>query len=125
MATSTVREGPFQLTLDIIRAFVTQKSPGSFILGYLDQDGNFTPREVGRATTDLRQELELQLKLHGQYNGFTFRYAASPREAFKQQCADFHECGECVGLENKKHPARPSHTNWQCPVCAEAFLEAS
>lgn len=122
---SVVLEGPHSLTVDTIQAVITQKSPGSFMLGTVDADGVFTPRVVGRATMDVRQELELQARLHNEFNGFKFRYAASPKEAFDQQCTDFHECGECVGLENKKHPARPSHTDWLCPVCRDRFLNAS
>lgn len=123
--TSVIREGPFDLTPDQIHAVVTEKSPGSFILGVIDQNGDFTPRAVGRATTDVQSELELQTRLTTQYEAFVFRYAASPREAFDQQCSDFHACGECVGLENKKHPARPSHTDWLCPECGDVFLKSS
>lgn len=122
---SVIREGPYSLTLDEIHAVVTQKSPGSFILGTIDADGTFKPRAVGRAATDVRSELELQTRLASQYNAFVFRYAASPHQAFEHQCIDFHECGECVGLENKRHPARPSHTDWLCPECGESFLNSA
>ena len=122
---SAVREGPFQLTVDDVRSSVTKRLPGSFVLGTLDPSGTFTPRVVGRAVMDVRRELELQTRLSGEFNAFQFRYAASPKEAFEQQCNDFHECGECVGLENKKHPARPSHTDWLCPVCRDRFLRSS
>ena len=122
---SIVQEGPFSLAIDEIGRVVTQKSPGSFVLGTLDHEGNFKPHVVGRAVNDVRRELELQARLGAQYSAFKFRYAASPREAFHQQCCDFHECGGCVGLENKKHPARPSHTDWLCPICGDKFLEQS
>ena len=121
--TSVVQQGPYELTSEAIQDVVTQKSPGSFMLGHILPDGTFKPRVVGRATQDVRQELELQARLNPQYDGFKFRYAASPHAAFEQQCTDFHTCGECVGLENKKHPARPSHTDWRCPVCDTAFLQ--
>lgn len=121
MASITL-EGPFDLKSDTIAAIVTLKSPGSFVLGHVDENGNFVPRRVGRADMNLEQELELQAQLNNPYTAFKFRYAATPHAAFDQQCSDFHACGECEALENKHHPMRPSHTDWSCPVCGKAFL---
>ncbi|NDJ75846.1 MAG: hypothetical protein GYB65_06280 [Chloroflexi bacterium] len=121
MTSTTVLQGPYRLTPEDIRAAVTEKLPGSFLIGTISAGGDFTPRIVGRADLDIRRELELQTRLASQFNGFKFRYASSPKQAFEQQCADFHECGECEGLENKKHPRSPSHVNWSCPVCGEKY----
>ena len=120
---SVDHEQTYQLSIDHIRTVITERSPGSFVLGVIAEDGTFTPQVVGRATNDVRQELEYQAHLNTHHNGFRFRYAASPHEAFEQQCQAFHACGECEGLENKAHPARPSHTDWLCPVCGSAFLK--
>jgi ribosomal protein L37AE/L43A len=121
---SVVLEGPFPLTADQVTTVITEKSPGSFVLGHLKADGEFTPRMVGRADRNLCQELELQVRF-GKFNGFKFRYASTPKTAFEHECCDFHDCGECEALDNKYHPVRPSHTDWECPVCGSKFLKSS
>lgn len=115
--------GPYCLTLEQIAAVVTEKSPGSFVLGCLLPDGSFVPRLVGRSDSDVRRELELQTQFAPSLYAFTFSYAASPHAAFEQQCRDFHACSVCEALENKHHPTRPSHTTWLCPECGDQFLK--
>jgi len=121
---SVTLEGPFPLTADKVTTVITERSPGSFVLGLLQPDGKFVPGMVGRADRDLCRELELQVRL-GRFNGFKFRYASTPRTAFEYECRDFHDCGECETLDNKYHPVRPSHTDWKCPICGEDFLKSS
>ncbi len=115
--------GPYRLTKDEIAAVVAEKSPGSFVLGHLLPDNTFVPRLVGRSDSDIRQELELQAQLAPALDAFTFCYADSPHLAFEQECRDFHTCAECDALESPRHPTRPSHTHWLCPVCGEEFLK--
>jgi len=121
MAVAT-RQGPFAFDALSITTHVTEKSSGSFILGHLDENNTFIPRFVGRSEADVRGELLFQLRLGKKCNAFTFRYASSPHQAFEQQCMDFHECGGCASLDNARHPSRPSHTKWECPICGFAFL---
>lgn len=114
------KQGPFAFDAPSINAHVTENAAGSFILGCLNENNEFIPSFVGRAASDLRTELLFQLRLGKQCHTFMFRYASSPHQAFEQQCVDFHECGGCEFLDNPRHPARPSHTKWECPVCGFA-----
>lgn len=117
--------GPYQLSADEIAEIVTERSAGSFVLGWRTENGTFKPLYVGRSDVDVRRELEFHVRLIPDANSFTFRYASTPREAFMQNCYDFHECGGCESLDNKKHPTRPNHIDWLCPVCNDRFLKPS
>jgi hypothetical protein len=126
---SIILEGPFSLDQETIAATLLKRSPGSFVLGQWAEDGTFTPLVVGRSDRDIRQEIQHQMRLAEHCNGFQFRYAETPKEAFSQQCENYHACYDCETVDGPQapsrpyHPSRPSHTDWLCPVCGRSFLE--
>lgn len=52
----------------------------------------------------------------GRYTHFEYRYAASARAAYQEQCRHYHELGGPFALENASHPAPPRESGWPCPV---------
>ena len=103
--------GPHQLSFDTIRGLVTRVSPGVFALGYADLEGRFLINKVGRADDDVSARLR---NLIGTANLFKFRYFNTAEEAFKKECALYHDFSP---PGNMVHPYRPLGTDWECPYC--------
>jgi hypothetical protein len=110
--------GPFDFTSEQIDKQVESNRIGNYALGYMDGD-TFIVKYVGRSDTDLNQELKARLDRG--YSKFKFSYAGSVRQAFDKECNNYHDFGGKAKLDNEVHPARPSGTNWPCPVsgCTE------
>lgn len=108
-------EGPYVFTSTEIDKVVTRKSPGNYALGYTKDDGTFVVQYVGRSDVDVNQELKA--RLNSKYKKFKYSYATSPKAAFEKECQNYHDFGGSDSLDNKNHPARPSGSNWKCPVC--------
>lgn len=105
-------KGPFALNPNEVNKHVPNEVPGCYRLGnrswiYLDT------KYVGRSD----QCLNSRLKQHeGRFTHFEFWVAPSPREAFENECREYHAHGGAEGkLENKIHPAPPPGANWSCP----------
>jgi len=109
-------EGPYAFTSAKIDQVMTKKSPGNYALGYTKDEGTFIVQYVGRSDVDVNQELKA--RLDSKYEKFKYSYATSPKAAFEKECRNFHDFGGSDKLHNKHHPARPSGTNWKCPVCS-------
>jgi hypothetical protein len=110
MATTGL-SGPFNLTADGVSAAVKQKSPGAYALGKTE-NGAFAVHYVGRSDVDLAARL--QQHVFKWYPHFKCGYLPSPKSAFEKECRLYHDFNP---PDNDVHPARPSNSNWGCPVC--------
>ncbi|MGE5587564.1 MAG: hypothetical protein ACM3ZO_05070 [Clostridia bacterium] len=104
--------GPYTLSYATIDAVVTLRSPGVYELLVLYQG---PVRYVGRSDDDLNARLKQWVG--SKYRYFTFEYCSSARDAFYKECTLYHQHGGSKGLDNDRHPDRPSGTDWKCPVC--------
>lgn len=106
--------GPFDLTKEEINKNVARILPGNYALGKMSEDGAFLIYHIGRSDADVNKRLQEWI---GKYEKFKFSYAISPEVAFDKECQNFHACGGSTRLDNNRHPQRPDHSNWKCPVC--------
>ncbi len=104
---------PFPLNETVVSARVASSMIGNYALGYISEAGGFYPQYAGRSDHDVRGRL-LEWERTGSYAAFKFSYAATVREAFEQECRNYHEF---PNLENDVHPARPQGMDWPCPLC--------
>jgi hypothetical protein len=108
--------GPHDFNSKMIDQVVTNKSPGNYILGYVNSQNAFIVQYVGRSDLDVKNELKARLSSLN-YKKFKFYYADSPKAAFDMDCRLFHEFGGSGSLQNERHPDRPDGMYWNCPVC--------
>ncbi len=108
-------EGSYNFTSTEIDRVVKRTSPGNYALGYIDDDGKFVVRYVGRSDSDINKELKARLTLN--HKKFKYCYATSPKAAFEKECHNYHDFGGSKDLENEVHPSRPAGAGWKCPVC--------
>lgn len=114
----------FPLTEEKINANVAEQRIGNYAYGYLNDNGSFIVRYVGRSDTDLRnrikhgiQEFKDNPKL--KYEQFKFSYADSAEEAYRKECQNYHDFGGPEGfLMNERHPDSPEGTDLTCPICS-------
>lgn len=117
--------GPYPLTNDDIDRVIDDGKIGNYAYGYLDKDGVFIVRYVGRSDTNLCDRIK-----HGiedmadnpscKYKLFKFSYARNIREAYEKECRNYHDFGGEKGLLcNERHPAKPDEYEGVCPVCGE------
>ena len=111
--TTTGLKGPFSLDVKTIDKVVTKKSAGTYALGYLNKEGLFVPKYVGRSDTDINKRLKDSVG--NNYPKFEFEYYGSPKAAFEKECNLYHDWK--AQLDNKEHPDRPENANWKCPRC--------
>lgn len=69
---------------------------------------------VGRSDTNLRERLLQHLHDAFTYTSFYWMKASSEKEAFEQECRDYHHYKP---IDNKYHPDRPEGTSYPCPCC--------
>ncbi len=110
--------GPYPLTANAIDPDVTRMSPGNYALGYL-RDDTFIVCYVGRSDSDVNDRLHDWVGFSKNYSQFKFSYASSVKEAFEEECRNYHGFGESEKLDNDRHPAAPDGTSWSCPVCGQ------
>lgn len=110
MANTGLR-GPFPLNKRSIDGNVASTSAGAYALGRVE-DGTFYVSYVGRSDSDIGDRLHDHV---GSYSSFKFEYFATAKAAFEKECRLYHDFDPPA---NKAHPARPSNTNWKCPVCS-------
>lgn len=107
--------GPWPFTEDNIKKHITKTSPGNYRLGSLNvKKKNLTVEYVGRSDVDVADRIADHLD-EG-YTHFRYLYASSAKDAFEQECYDYHRF-QCSA--NKYHPDKPDGTNYKCPVCGE------
>lgn len=104
---------------------------GNYWLGVLDDEGDFRVVYIGRSDDRLNERLcdhvdgiaagnELQ-DYNDQQIYFSFSYAKDAKDAYYQECEDYHrfddgESGEGC-FKNKIHPDSPDNTGLECPYC--------
>ena len=96
---------------------------GNYQFGTLDKDQNFVPKYVGRSDSGLRKEINQQKRLKEsegkRYTHFRYKEAFSKKQAYENECKDFHNNGEKDGLDNEYHPDKPDGTDYKCPICGQ------
>jgi len=110
--------GPYSLDEETVNRIVKGLSPGTYALGYLNQNEAFVVKYVGRSDDDLNG----RLKKHVGEGYLLFKYAfySSVKSAYEKECYLWHDFGGEKGeLDNKYHPDKGDHKDWECPVCGE------
>lgn len=108
--------GPYNLKY--IHLFVTEVSPGAYILS---RNGRIADR-VGRADEDLAQDLQ-RSAIEARYRYFWFEYTTRPTEAHELECAWYHRYHPS---DSPLHPTAPLSGQIHCSVkgCSEALVHA-
>lgn len=114
----------FPLNEDEINARIAENRIGNYAYGYINDNGSFIVKYVGRSDTDLRtrikhgiQEFNDNPKLR--YERFKFSYADSAEEAYRKECQNYHDFGGPEGsLMNERHPDTPDGLNLTCSICS-------
>ncbi len=107
----------YPFTAAEIDRLVTTVSAGNYALGYINGNGKFAVRYVGRSDGNLNQRLKSHLGNHDDCTHFKFSYAGSPKAAFEKECQNFHDFGGVQKLKNVNHPAEPANSKlWKCPI---------
>ncbi|SRR6266513_2532517 len=98
--------GPYNLKY--IHLFVTEISPGAYILS---RNGRMADR-VGRADRNLADDLHREAS-EGRYRYFWFEYATSAAEGYGLQCTWYHRYHP---TDNAEHPNAPMGAEGSCHV---------
>ena len=108
--------GPYNLKY--IHLFVTERSPGAFILS---RNGRMADR-VERADQNLAQELQKAAN-EGKYRYFWFEYVPKASAAFGLECTWYHRYHP---TDNAEHPVAPGTSEMQCSVkgCTSVLASA-
>ena len=114
----------FPLNEDEINVRIAENRIGNYAYGYINDNGAFIVKYVGRSDTDLRtrikhgiQEFNDNPKLR--YERFKFSYADSAEEAYRKECRNYHDFGGPEGsLMNERHPDAPDGSNLTCSICS-------
>ena len=108
------------LTKEIVARIPDSIRYGNYQFGDMI-DGEFKPQYVGRSVSGLKGEIEQQRHLKvdegdATYKFFRYCRADSAREAYENECIDYHANGENEFLDNIDHPAKLPGTEFPCPV---------
>ncbi len=98
--------GPYNLKY--IHLFVTESSPGAYILS---RNGRMADR-VGRADRNLADDLHREAA-EGKYRYFWFEYTPSAAEGHGLECTWYHRYHP---TDNPEHPNAPMGAEGACPV---------
>lgn len=113
----TLHMGPDVLRFEaqVIDRTVTDRSPGNYVLGVKNEQGEFVPKYAGRSDTDLNSELKRMLGVVN-YPYFKFSYA-SPKAAYDMECSHYHIYKS--QLDNPGHPVPAPGSDWTCFLCGQ------
>lgn len=112
-------DGPFDLKDAVIDQKVTGDLIGNFALGFVNDNGKFVVKVVGRSDGDLNQEIKsarrrysggLLSKMMGKSRNldkFKFSIADNAQSAFQVEQRAFENFGGEKNLLNKKLPSPP------------------
>ncbi|HEY3196876.1 MAG TPA: hypothetical protein VGJ57_02590 [Nitrospirales bacterium] len=108
--------GPYNLKY--IHLFVTEVSPGAFILS---RNGRMADR-VGRADENLAQDLH-RAAGEGKYRYFWFEYTGRAAGAHELECAWYHRYHP---TDNVDHPTAPLNGAIRCSIkgCSDVLASA-
>ncbi len=111
-------EGPYGFNTGEINLSVRQKSPGNYALGYIDKNGKFIVKYIGRADVKIREVLRQKyLELGSKYSYFKYSAVSMAKTAFDKECKNYHEFSARGTLDNEVHPQSPSSRDWKCSYC--------
>ena len=105
----------YDYSKDEMNACVASNKIGNYALGHENKEGKFVPEYVGRSDSDLLERLKSHIDEGDKYNSFKFCYKKTVKEAFEQECKNYHDFID--QLDNDIHPRRPVGKNYPCPVC--------
>ena len=111
-------EGPFQLADSVINAVINNTGPAVFLLRRIEETPEYAHYRalIGRTNRNLVETLKQWLD--SDYRVFSFQYVESADDAFRQQCAMWHQLEVPNGkLNNKGHPEPDDGQITPCPVC--------
>ena len=113
------------LTVEKIDEVVLPERIGNYAYGYLNNQGRFVVRYIGRSDSDLRERIkhgvdDMRIDSSLRYECFKFSYAESVKEAYEKECHNYHDFGGDRGfLCNEIHPAKPEEYDGFCPICGQ------
>jgi len=106
-------KGPHRLASSEIETLIAYWRLGVYALGSIGPDGSIKVAYVGRAEEGLSEQLKRHI---GRYEAFAYAFATSIVDAYDMECRLYHHFKP---PDNHAHPARPSSSDWPCPVCRE------
>lgn len=116
----------YELSEEIINQIIEPNRMGNYAYGYLNDNGKFIVKYVGRSDSDLKSRIKhgLQDRENDEkcrkYERFKFSYASNVKEAYDKECRNYHDFGGDEGLlNNAKHPDKPAEQDYKCPICGE------
>ncbi|MGA2162153.1 MAG: hypothetical protein ABSG28_08170 [Methanoregula sp.] len=113
MTTKLEMKGSFRLDKETIDQNVILDKPGNYRLGHRNESKDtFVVEYVGRSDDNLNRRLHEWIDKS--YKRFKMRYANNPKEAFENECKEYHHYSN---LDNEDHPKKPDGTNLKCPYC--------
>lgn len=123
MASLNMGANYYPLNQETIDHVVATGRIGNYAYGYINENGAFVVRYVGRSDSDLHERvahgiLDNQRQSSLRYECFKFSYASTVQEAYEKECRNYHDFGGEQGLlANTAHPARPEGSLLHCPIC--------
>lgn len=114
-----VLRGGFQLVADVIDKEIPVGLVGNYLLseGLKSAENRLIVTYVGRSD-DLNRRLKEHLLDKERYIWFWYKPADSEREAYEQECRDYHTYRLVHALNNVVHPAKMSDED-VCPICGQ------
>lgn len=115
----------YPLTQEVIDCIVGKGKIGNYAYGYLNEEGSFIVRYVGRSDTDLQERIkhgieDMRTDPSCRYERFKFSYANSILEAYEKECQNYHDFGgDEEKLQNRVHPSKPDGYEGKCPICGK------
>ena len=105
----------YEFSINEIRKYVACGLIGYYWLGWLDTDGGFVRKYIGRSDKSLLKRLVRQFQDKGMlYTHFEFFPTQSILEAFRKECAGYHYA---IEKGNEIHPAHPKRLPYECQYC--------
>lgn len=93
---------------------------GNYRIGEVNESNEFSVFYVGRATKEkLKDRLADHIEKFGKRESVYFSFESKPseKEAYIQECTDYHNALDVDGyFRNKNHPSKPSGYD-RCPIC--------
>ncbi len=111
-------DGPFELKDAVIDTKVNANAIGNFALGFVNENGKFVVKVVGRSDGDLQKELKSARRRYaggllskmpgrGSLDNFKFSIADTVESAYQVEQRAFESFGGPKNLLNKEPPAPP------------------
>ena len=115
------RRGPFKLEREIVAKMVGDQVAGNYRLSMCDENEDFCVDYVGRSDKQLMERICDHIS-EG-YKTFVWRPQNTAEEAYKQECAEFHNFGGDIGLlkndKDEGHPNSPEGLKLKCSICGK------